>query len=77
MNNYSFEGPFAELIMAHISLKQAIGYKYECEAKHLLRFSLFTAEKYPFADSLTKEIVLDWCTKKATKHREISAAVGL
>jgi len=64
MSNYMFKGPFAEHIRNHVSLKQAIGYKYEAEAKHLLRFSCFTEEKYPDASILTKEIVLDWCSKK-------------
>lgn len=64
MINYLFKGPFAEHIENHISLKKAIGYKYEAEARHLLRFSSFTAEKYPESTMLTKAIVLDWCSKK-------------
>lgn len=65
MKNYLFSGPFAEHIKNHIRLKQAVGYKYEAEAKHLLRFSTFTAEKYCEASSLTKKIVLEWCSKKS------------
>jgi integrase len=65
MKNFQFNGPFAEHIKNHIHLKQAVGYKYETEAKHLLRFSSFTAEKYPEALSLSKEIVLEWCSKKS------------
>ncbi len=65
MSEYLFKGPFAEHIKNHVSLKQAIGYKYESEARHLLRFSTFTSEKYPEATMLTKEIVLDWCSKMA------------
>ncbi len=61
--NYLFSGPFAEHIKNHVHLKQAVGYKYEAEAKHLLRFSAFTAEKYPEATILSKEIVLEWCSK--------------
>ena len=64
MSNYLFKGPFAEHIKNHVRLKQAIGYKYEAEAKHLLRFSTFTGGKYPETSTLTKEIVLDWCSKK-------------
>ena len=64
MNNYPFKGPFAERIRNHVWLKQAIGYKYETEAIHLLRFSFFTAEKYSEASTLSKEIVMDWCSKK-------------
>lgn len=64
MSNYSFKGPFAGYIESHVSLKQAVGYKYETEASHLFRFSVFTAKKYPDASILTKEIVLNWCLKK-------------
>ncbi|MGB5157197.1 MAG: hypothetical protein WBN77_07140 [Desulfobacterales bacterium] len=65
MRNYSFSGPFAEHIKNHVQLKQAVGYKYEAEAKHLLRFSSFTAEEYPETSILSKEIVLEWCSKKS------------
>jgi integrase/recombinase XerD len=64
MSSYLFRGPFAEHIRNHVCLKQAIGYKYKAEAEHLLRFSSFTEEKYLEASILTKEIVLDWCSKK-------------
>lgn len=65
MNDFVYVGPFAERIYEHVSLKQAVGYKYESEAIHLFRFSEFTAKKYPQATTLTKEIVLDWCGKKS------------
>jgi len=65
MRNYSFKGPIAGYIESHVSLKQAVGYKYEAEARHLFRFSVFTAENYPDATALTKEMVLNWCSKKA------------
>ena len=65
MNNYPFKGPFAGIIESHLSLKQAVGYKYEAKARQLLRFSIFTAENYPDASALTKKIVLDWCSKKS------------
>ena len=64
MDNHLFKGPFKIHIENHIELKQAIGYKYETESNHLLRFSAFTADKYPNLKALTKETVLDWCSKK-------------
>ena len=64
MNSYEFFGPFSSYIKDHIELKQSIGYKYETQAQHLVRFSKFTAKTHPNAKSLTKEIVLDWCQKK-------------
>ncbi len=69
MNNYLFQGPFAEHIEKHVNLKQVLGYKYEIEIKHLQRFSTFTAEKYPNAINLTRKIVLDWCSKKVMRLR--------
>ncbi|MCR4441685.1 MAG: tyrosine-type recombinase/integrase [Peptococcaceae bacterium] len=48
-----------------MQLKKAIGYKYDSEAGHLKRFDRFTLVKYPSADSLTKEIVLDWGKKQS------------
>lgn len=65
MCNYFFKGPFAHYIENHVKLKQAVGYKYKAEAEHLLRFSIFTDQKYSNAKKLTKEIVLDWCSKKS------------
>lgn len=64
MRNISFKGPFAECIADHVSLKRAIGYKFEADAESLMRVSIFTAEKYPDAADLTREIVMDWCAKK-------------
>lgn len=64
MSDYLYKGPFAEHILNHVQLKQAIGYKYDSEARHLLRFSDFIYRRYPEATALTKEIVLEWCSKK-------------
>jgi integrase/recombinase XerD len=60
-----YEGPFKDHIHNHVELKQAVGYKYETDAAHLKRFDRFTLEKYPETTVLTREIVLDWCSKKA------------
>jgi len=64
MSKIIYEGPFKEHIKNHVELKRAVGYKYEADAGHLKRFDRFTMEKYPHATVLTKEIVLDWCSKK-------------
>jgi integrase/recombinase XerD len=64
MNNFIYAGPFKNHIQNHVKLKQAVGYKYHTDAGHLKRFDQFTLEKYPQATTLTKEIVLDWCSKK-------------
>jgi integrase/recombinase XerD len=65
MNKIIYNGPFKKHIQNHIKLKKAIGYKYDTEAIHLKRFDKFTSENYPDATTLTKEIVLDWCSKKS------------
>lgn len=64
MSEIIYEGPFKNHIKNHVELKRAVGYKYDTDAAHLKRFDRFTLEKYPYATVLTKEIVLDWCSKK-------------
>lgn len=59
-----YEGPFKDHIKDFVQLQQAVGYKYNNEACLLKRFDRFTYEKYPKTTALTKEIVLDWCSKK-------------
>ena len=65
MNEINYEGPFKDYIKEHLELKRVVGYKYDINAKHLKRFDNFAIEKYPEATNLTKEIVLDWCSKKS------------
>jgi len=64
MSNITYIGPFKEHIKNCIELKQAIGYKYNTEVARFKCFDRFTLEKYSEATTLTKEIVLDWCSKK-------------
>ncbi len=64
MSKTARQGPFRDHIQNHIELKQALGYKYNAEADHLKRFEMFCLEKYPQATTLTKEVVLSWCSKK-------------
>jgi integrase/recombinase XerD len=65
MGKTIYEGPFKNHIQNHVDLKRAVGYKYDTDADHLKRFDRFTLEYYPPATSLTKEMVLDWCSKKS------------
>jgi integrase/recombinase XerD len=64
MSNIIYTGPFRHYIQNFIALKQAIGYKYDSEAKHLKRFDKFTMDKYLREIVLSKAMVLDWCKKK-------------
>lgn len=70
MNKYDYQGPFKSHIVDFIELKHAVGYKYLSEASHLKRFDTFTLQKYADADSLSKEIIMDWCTKKSYEKQE-------
>ena len=65
MSKIVYESFFKDYLQSHVELKQALGYKYETEAAHLKRFDRFLVENYPLATSLTKEIVLNWCSKKS------------
>ena len=72
MNKPTYHGPFKTCIQNFIEIKQALGYKYITEAGHLKRFDRFTVEKYNSANTLTKEIVMQWCTKKSyEKHASV------
>lgn len=64
MNKITYESHFKGHIKNHVKLKQAVGYKYDTEARQLKHFDRFMMEKYPYATVLTKEVVLDWCCKK-------------
>lgn len=65
MHNITYRGPFKDHIQNYVELKQAVGYKYDTEAHTLRRFDQFTVEKYTEVSSLTKEMVLEWCSKRA------------
>lgn len=69
MNKYTYCGPFKTLIQDFIELKQAIGYQYFAEAEHLKRFDTFTLQQYRCASTLTKEIVMHWCTKTSYEQQ--------
>lgn len=70
MNTCKYNGPFKQYIKDFITLKQALGYNYTSEANHLLRFDKFTAEEYSSAQSLTKDIVMEWCSKKSYERQQ-------
>jgi len=59
----NFSGPFKEVLQSFIETKKSLGYKYLTEVGMLKRFDRFTEDKYSSANTLTKEIVLAWCSK--------------
>lgn len=64
MNNPIYTGPFKDHLQNYVDLKRALGYKFGLEARSLKRFDSLVLEKYSETTALTKEIVLDWCSKK-------------
>jgi len=70
MNKYIYYGPFKTYIHDFIELKQAVGYKYFAEAEHLKRFDTYTLEQHSSSKTLTREIVMEWCTKKPYEKQE-------
>lgn len=58
-----FIGPFKKEMQDFISLKRAVGCKYNTEPGILKRFDSYLAEKYPEASNLSKEAVTGWCAK--------------
>lgn len=55
--------PFKKEMEDFISLKRAVGYKYNTEAGILKRFDTYLAMNHPSASILTKEVVTGWCAK--------------
>jgi integrase len=70
MNKYNYYGPFKTWIQGFLELKQALGYKYLTEAAGLKRFDRFTVEKFNSATTMTREIVMVWCTKTSYEKQE-------
>jgi len=69
VNNIFYTGPLKDYIKNFVALKRAIGCKYNFEESRLKCFDRFMLEKYPNATALSKEIVIDWCSKKAYETR--------
>lgn len=74
MNNPIYTGPLKDHLQNYVGLKRAMGHKFVHDASNLKRFDNFILDKYPEVTGLTKEIVLDWCSKKtyeteATRYR--------
>ena len=63
MNDPIFIGPFKKEMQDFISLKRALGYKYNTEPGVLKRFDTFLTKHYSSLSSLTKEAVTQWCAK--------------
>lgn len=70
MSKFNFSGPFKIHIQNFLEVKQALGYKYIAEALHLKRFDKYTCVRYSSARILTKEIVMEWCSRKPYERQK-------
>lgn len=61
-----FLGEFEHLLEDFIQYKRSLGYKYEVERDHFLRFSRYTLNHKVENKCLNKELVLAWTAKKKT-----------
>lgn len=59
---------FAPHIVGLIEQKRALGYKYGSEPNILRRFDIFCMERHPDATTLSREVMLDWATKRPGEH---------
>jgi integrase/recombinase XerD len=55
---------FAPYIAGLIEQKRALGYKYGSEPDILRRFDLFCVQRHPNSAVLSREIMMDWATKR-------------
>ncbi len=69
MNDILYISLFKDYIRNYLTLKRAIGYKFNAEAENLKLFDRFVLEKYPKAHALTKEIAFAWCSKRTYEKR--------
>lgn len=63
----SFVGEFKDLLRDFIEHKQALGFKYTTISGNLRRFSIFTLNYTIKNKVLSKEIVLDWTSKRKSE----------
>jgi integrase/recombinase XerD len=62
----------SEAITALVAEKQAVGYKYDAEARVLARFAAFSRSEFPGVDTLTEASVQAWIT--AARGRGVKPA---
>lgn len=63
-----YTSAFAPHIVGLIEQKRALGYKYGSEPAMLQRFDSFCTERYANDTVLSREIMLDWATKRPGEH---------
>lgn len=68
MTDYVFMSRISACIENFIAQKRALGYPYVSNTRILRRFDLLVYEKFPNADTLTKEICTAWLHLKPDEH---------
>ena len=63
-----YTSEFAPYITGLIEEKRALGYKYDSQPNILRRFDSFCSERYPNETVLSREIMLDWASKRPGEH---------
>lgn len=63
-----YSSVFASYIVGLIEQKRALGYKYGSEPDILRRFDTFCVERHPDETTLSREVMLDWATKRPGEH---------
>jgi len=54
---------FADRMNGFVDQKRALGYQYKDSFNHLTRLANFIVARFPFATTLSKELVLAYCTR--------------
>jgi integrase len=68
MADYVFESRIGAHIKAFVEQKRSCGFPYESSARILHHFDLMVADRFPDADTVTKEICDAWLHQKPTEH---------
>jgi integrase len=64
----AFRSLLGPQIDGFIALKQALGYPYQSSARILLHFDSMIAERFPSAETITKDICAAWLGLKPDEH---------
>jgi integrase/recombinase XerD len=76
--NYEYTSKFSTLIINMFDFRKSMGYNHYSYASELYDFDQFCSLKHPDVDALTKNLVMEWGTKRETesinmhKHRLIT-----
>jgi len=63
-----FKSHFAERMTSFIAQKRALGWTYIGSEAVLAQFDCFCLEKYPKAESITKELCFAWAVRRSSEN---------